>query len=116
MDREVQPESRSVVRARDEGLRLLTRLRRWLVFASVVLAGALAALVAQAKPGKSSSAAASSSPQLTHRPGSSSRASGASSGRSATGSPPAAPISPPAQAPAAVAPVTPSAPAVSGGS
>ena len=54
MDPDPRPESASLASARDAGLSLLGRLRRWLVVATLALIGILAGLVAQAKPGKSS--------------------------------------------------------------
>ena len=110
MDRSHRPQSASPTYARDAGLALLSRLRRWLVVGSLALVGAFAGLVAQARPGKSSGAAT--------RP-----AGGPNAGRHASQPPPvtseeAAPapaIAPPAQAPLP-APAAPAPPIVSGGS
>ena len=110
-------EPRSRVEARDAGLSLLGRLRRWLAIASLGLVAAFAGLVAHAKPGKSattpsgSSGGANADAHASQRP--------ATGGGATTSAPapaqPAPAISPPAQAPLP-APPTPAPPVVSGGS
>lgn len=110
MDRSPRTHPASLASARDASLTLLSRLRRWLVVASLALVGAFAGLVAQAKPGKSSGAAT--------------RSGGGSNANQRSSQPPpiassepvpAPSISPPAQAPLP-APVAPAPPIVSGGS
>jgi hypothetical protein len=113
VDRGPDQDPRPVVRARDDGLRRLARMRRWLVVASVGLAGALAAFVAQAKPGKSSTATAA---QPAARSGPASRAQPSASGGGSIQLTPPTPVSPPPQAPLPAAPAAPAAPTVSGGS
>lgn len=116
MDRTRPPEPRSRVEARDAGLSLLGRLRRWLVVASLGLVAAFAGLVAHAKPGKSATAASGSS--AANQDAHTSQRQAGGGGATASASVPATPapaISPPAQAPVP-APATPAPPVVSGGS
>lgn len=111
MDPNPRPESASLASARDAGLSLLGRLRRWLVVATLALIGILAGLVAQAKPGTSSASAGvpAEGPNSGH---------GASEGAAGVGSAAPAPsISPPAQTPLSAPPAPATAPpVVSGGS
>jgi hypothetical protein len=117
MDSSRHPESASLASARDAGLSLLGRLRRWLVVATFALIGILAGLVAQAKPGKSSASVGGAAGGS----GSGRRASGGAAG-AGTPTPSAAPapapsISPPAQPPLSAPPTpAPAPPVVSGGS
>jgi hypothetical protein len=108
MDRAKYAESGSRVAARNAGLALLGRLRRWLAVASVALVGGFAGLAAQAKPGKSSGSPAGTS--STSNPDSRS-----SLRQSSDGAAVAPGISPPTQAPLP-APAAPAPPVTSGGS
>jgi hypothetical protein len=103
-----QPALRAL--ARDAGLARLSRLRRWLAIGTLAMVGALAGLVAQARPGKSSGAAPHA-PDAAGPAARSSRLPSASGGEAT----PTPSISPPAQAPLA-APAVPPPPVVSGGS
>jgi len=101
----------SAIGIRDAGLRRLAQARRWLVVGSLAFAGVLAGLVAQAKPGRSSTATTARSSARPAHAGSGARTPSGGSGAAVGG----AQLSPPSQAPAP-APATPSAPVVSGGS
>ncbi len=105
-------------RARDAHLRLLGRLRRGLVIASVALAGGLAAFVAQAKPGKSTVSIARTVVSPSGKPASTRRFAQPPLAAPAGGSTeaPAPSLAPPPQAPAPVPAAPPPAAAVSGGS
>lgn len=106
MDYRDQAEANTPVAKRDTALGLLRQARRWLAVASLALIGAFGALLAHAKPGKSSvsnvpaSSGTPNGPRFTQRP----LGAGSSSG-----------IQPPAQAPAP-APPAPAPSVVSGGS
>jgi hypothetical protein len=111
MDRSPRAQPASLASARDAGLALLGRLRRWLVVASLALVGAFAGLVAQARPGKSSGAATRAAGASSSDRRSSQQPPPVTSGEGA----PAPTIAPPAQAPLP-APPAPAPPIVSGGS
>ncbi|HEV2975720.1 MAG TPA: hypothetical protein VGX69_12135 [Solirubrobacteraceae bacterium] len=87
---------------RNAGLELLSRINRWLIAATVVVAGFLSLLAERAFRGHTSSSTGSSAASSTVQPSSSSSSSGSGSGLSSSQSAPA-----PAPAPA---------PVVSGGS
>jgi hypothetical protein len=116
MDRRAA-EPRSRIEARDAGLSLLGRLRRWLIVASLGLVGAFAGLVAQAKPGRSATTTPGSSGGANAGAGPSQRQAGGGAAAASAPAPaePAPAISPPPQAPLP-APATPAPPVVSGGS
>jgi hypothetical protein len=62
MDYEPTPQLPAPAESRDAGLAKLSRLRRTLAIASVALVGGFAALVAQAKPGKSTGSTTAPAP------------------------------------------------------
>lgn len=111
MDHQPPPRPASLTRNRDARLRTLTRLRRGLAVGCVALIGGLAAFVAQAKPGKSTSAPAGKSPLQTE---SNSRFAQTLL-KSTSSSAPSPSLAPPPQAPVP-APAAPPPAVVSGGS
>ena len=125
MDPRFDPAGGSAAHQRDSELRVLARTRKVIVIASLGAAAAVAGLVAQAKPGRSS--ASTSAPSGSGQPASSavtgsvtkplprlSSADVGSSSGSSLSPPPQAPAAAPAPAPAPVP--APAAPGVSGGS
>jgi hypothetical protein len=123
MDQGFDPAAASATQRRDRELRVLARTRRLIVITSLGAAAALAGLVAQVKPGKSSAAApakgASTATSVTgsvtrRLPALSSADVGSSSSQTNLAPPPQAPAPAPAPVPAPAP--APAAPVVSGGS
>lgn len=108
MDHARSPQPDASTRNRDAALRTLTRLRRGLAVGCVALIGGLAAFVAQAKPGKSSSLPSQSRVHVGAQAATSNQ-----TARPSSAPPPS--LSPPPEAPAS-APAAPAPPVVSGGS